>query len=211
MDYRKVSFTMATGVHYTTELLDLPSSFCGECCNLEHALLRLEWTLLELETVGSCMELSYYTPSVACRAHWSNSLVFKAVLIQYAAKIARKSKIHNTSGDTVLFQDVGLLALVSWASPIPFCSTNRFQYQLADTESNRCCTVTTDFIPSYLIAVVHAVFHTCTLHCISGLVRFSSLWFKHLPPDPAVWRSLQGTHVRDATSATALWCATRAR
>ena len=112
-----------------------------------------------------------------------NSLVFKAVLIQYAAKIARKSKIHNTSGDTVLFQDVGLLALVSWASPIPFCSTNRFQYQLADTESNRCCTVTTDFIPSYLIAVVHAVFHTCTLHCISGLVRFfitmiqaSSIW-----------------------------------
>ena len=62
---------MATGVHYTTELLDLPSSFCGECCNLEHALLRLEWTLLELETVGSCMELSYYTPSVACRAHSS--------------------------------------------------------------------------------------------------------------------------------------------
>lgn len=69
MDYRKVSFTVATGVHYTTELLDLPSRFCGECCNLEHTLLRLEQTLLELETVGSYMELSYYTPSVACRAH----------------------------------------------------------------------------------------------------------------------------------------------
>lgn len=64
-------------------------------------LLRLERTLLELETGGSCMELSYYTPSVAWRAHSSNSLVFKAVLIQYGAKIARKSKIHNTSGDTV--------------------------------------------------------------------------------------------------------------
>ena len=85
MDYRKVSFTMATGVHYTTELLDLPSSFCGECCNLECASSSQTRTDTVRETVGSSMELSYYTPSVACRAHSSNSLVFKAVLIEGSA------------------------------------------------------------------------------------------------------------------------------